>query len=269
MYCILDIETIPDNQLILDVFSEKVGDTLASCKERFNAQVNEMAEINGGRPFPPLPYHKPVIVTLVVVNDVGTYITHRVLKNPLTIVDDFWSLISQGLHSQFFHHIVTYNGAGFDLPVMELRAMQLGLCIPGWFRFDAKRWEDPRDKSSKVHIDLFDYIFAYGARPKAGLDVVSKLFGLPGKTGSGDNVEAMLEQPNGVDGVASYCMHDTLNTYGLLLRYLKANNCNVNPWADGPAFQSVFKGVSADVDVSAFKRSAESLAVVTRERAPF
>jgi predicted PolB exonuclease-like 3'-5' exonuclease len=270
VFCILDIETVPDDRLILDVFAEKPTDDLKLCRFRFDARNEKAAADNGGRVFPPLPYHLPVVAVLLVVDERGVYRHHRILRNPLTIIDEFWSLISQGLAAQFFNHIVTFNGAGFDLPVMELRAMQLGLCVPQWFRFGSKKWEDPRDKSAGVHIDLFDYIFAYGARPKAGLDVVSKLFSLPGKQGDGHDVEALHKEGEaGVTKIATYCAYDVVNTYGCLLRFLKANSCDVNPWADGAPFQSVIKGFSTEVDMTAFGARAASLAVATRERIPF
>jgi len=271
VFCILDIETIPDDRVILDVYTENVGDTLATCRERFDIAMAARSPNSkpGHKPFAPLPYHKPVVAVLLVVDSVGKYLTHRVLKNEATIVAEFWALINQGLAAQFFRHVVTFNGVGFDMPVMELRAMQDGMCIPDWIKIGAKTWEDPRHMASWVHIDLFTQFFpsASSKTSSAGLDVIAKLFGLPGKTGHGAGV-AEMHAAGEIDKIASYCAHDVLNTYGALLRYLKAANCEVEPWADQPTFQNVCKKM-AEFDTAAFAASAGSLAVATREKAPF
>lgn len=271
MFCILDIETVPDDRLILDVYTENIGDTLATCKERFDLEMSTRNPSSKPcrKPFPPLPYHKPVVIVLLVVDQYGRYLTHRALKNEATIVEEFWSLIREGLTGQFFHHLVTFNGVGFDMPVMELRAMQAGMCIPEWIKVGAKTWEDPRHTASWIHLDLFNLFFPAAASKtsSAGLDVISKLFNLPGKTGNGAGV-AELHAAGEIDKIASYCAHDVLNTYGSLLRYLKASNCEVEPWADQPTFQNTCKKMS-EFNTAAYAASASSLAVAAREKAPF
>ena len=271
MFCILDLETVPDDRLILDVYTENVGDTLATCRERFDLDMNARVPSSkpGRKPFPPLPYHKPVVAVLLVVDQTGRYINHRALTDEATIVDEFWSLMRQGITAMFFQHIVTFNGIGFDMPVMELRAMQSGLCIPEWIKIGAKSWEDPRHTASGIHLDLFNQFFPAAASKtsSAGLDVIAKMFGLPGKTEHGAGV-AEMHAAGETGRITSYCAHDVLNTYGCLLRYLKASNCGVEPWADQPTFQHTCK-MMQEFNTAAFAARAGSLAVAAREKAPF
>jgi len=267
VFCILDIETVLDDRLILDVFSKAPGDNLKICRERFDESLAKREASYGTAAFPPIPYHRPVVAVMLVVDAHGRYITHRALTHDDTIVEDFWGLITQGMATQMFNHLVTFNGLAFDLPVMEFRAMQASLCLPTWFRIGAKPWDDPRNGSSGVHIDLFEQLFPRGAKHKAGLDVVAKMLGLPGKTENGGNV-AEMHAAGEIPKITSYCAHDVLNTYGALLRYLKAATCDVEPWADQQTFQHTCKMMS-EFNTAAFAARAGSLAVATREKAPF
>ena len=110
--------------------------------------------------------------------------------------------------------MVTFNGCGFDLPVLRYRAMINGISAPGlsnrayYHRFT----EDA--------VDLCDVLSSYSPGAKAKLDELSRIMGLDGKPPgmSGGNVEEYYRAGR-IKEIAEYCRSDVLNTYRLWLRY--------------------------------------------------
>ena len=120
--------------------------------------------------------------------------------------------------------IVTWNGRGFDLPVLSMRSLKLGIPF-GWYYSN----RDMRYRYSDTgHLDLMDYLGDYGAARHAKLGDVAKLIGLPGKVGevSGAGVHDIYKSTVGlVDGVSEkqrlvgrYCLQDTIETALIFLR---------------------------------------------------
>jgi len=120
--------------------------------------------------------------------------------------------------------LVTWNGRGFDLPVLAMRAFHWG--VPwGWY-YDNK---DYRYRYSDVgHVDLMDFISDYGAARHMKLDDVAHLIGLPGKAASdgfdGSQVAVIVEWGQtrksriGRNKIARYCLQDVLQTALIFLR---------------------------------------------------
>lgn len=114
--------------------------------------------------------------------------------------------------------VVTWNGRQFDLPVLNLRALKLGVPWPWYYAERGVRYR----YSEEGHVDLMDVFSDYGACRFAKLDEIAKLIGLPGKTdmdGSkvadivalGDDAARMAE-------VRRYCGHDVLQTALVFIR---------------------------------------------------
>ncbi len=119
--------------------------------------------------------------------------------------------------------LVSWNGGGFDLPVLNHRALIHGVTA-------AKFWElgdDDRDfrynsylgRYHTRHLDLMDVLAMYQPRASAGLDAMARLCGFPGKLGmDGSEVHAAVQQGR-LDQVRRYCETDVMNTYLLYLRF--------------------------------------------------
>jgi 3'-5' exonuclease len=131
---------------------------------------------------------------------------------------------------QFFNTIerhqpqlVSWNGSGFDAPVLHQRAMMR--CVPGGVYWD--QGEHNRDfkynnylaRYHSRHLDLMDVLAAYSGRANAPLDAMAQLCGFPGKLGEdGAKVwDAYLE--GRWAEVAAYCETDVVNTYLLFTRF--------------------------------------------------
>ena len=119
--------------------------------------------------------------------------------------------------------LVSWNGSGFDLPVLHYRSMIHGVTAARYWD-----WGDD-DKDFKFnnylaryhtrHLDLMDVLAQFQPRAYTGLDTMARLCGFPGKVGmDGAEVAAAVASGRLAD-VRSYCETDVFNTYLLYQRF--------------------------------------------------
>lgn len=119
--------------------------------------------------------------------------------------------------------LVSWNGSGFDLPVLHYRALRHGIVAPRyWEQGDvdqAFRFNNYLSRYHSRHMDLMDVLSSYQGRARVSLEGAALLLGLPGKLGmSGEKVwDAYLEGQ--IDTIRNYCETDVLNTYLIFLRF--------------------------------------------------
>jgi 3'-5' exonuclease len=124
---------------------------------------------------------------------------------------------------KFTPDLVSWNGGGFDLPVLHYRALRHGIVAPRyWEAGDADqafRFNNYLSRYHSRHLDLMDVLSSYQARARVSLEGAALLLGLPGKLGmSGEKVwDAYLE--GRIDMIRNYCETDVLNTYLIYLRF--------------------------------------------------
>jgi predicted PolB exonuclease-like 3'-5' exonuclease len=109
--------------------------------------------------------------------------------------------------------LVTFNGSGFDLPVLRYRAMVHRIPAPG---LQARAYFN---RYTNDAIDLCDVLSSFGTG-KMKLDDLSRILGLAGKPDGvdGSKVDVMVSAGQ-IDEVARYCETDVVNTYRLWLIY--------------------------------------------------
>ena len=119
--------------------------------------------------------------------------------------------------------LVSWNGSGFDLPVLHYRALRHSVQA---HRYWETGDEDPAFRGNNYlsrfhwrHVDLMDVLSGYQGRGRVGLGQMAQLLGLPGKLGmSGEAVwEAHLEGRSAE--IRHYCETDVINTYLVYLRF--------------------------------------------------
>lgn len=119
--------------------------------------------------------------------------------------------------------LISWNGGGFDLPVLHYRALKAGVQAERyWETGDADssfRYNNYLNRFHWRHMDLMDVLSAYQIRARASLVDIACLLGLPGKLGfSGAQVwEAYLA--GNLEAIRRYCETDVLNTYLVYLRF--------------------------------------------------
>jgi len=107
---------------------------------------------------------------------------------------------------------VTFNGRGFDLPLLELAAFRWGYSVRDHFY-------NSRNRFNGNHLDLFDWLSNYGAcRLAGGLNLLAKLLGKPGKMEVAGDQVWNLHREGKLQEINDYCLCDTLDTYFVFLR---------------------------------------------------
>jgi predicted PolB exonuclease-like 3'-5' exonuclease len=206
VYAIFDIETRIDKGLLNQTFFSGLGLDDNEAFRRFAAEKNS---------FVPTSLHVPISIALGTVD--ADYALTSVASLALDhyseerIVREFWAWIEQ-----FPGTLVSFNGRRFDLPVLELAALRVGISAPAYFsRPDSPR----RGDAAARHLDLFDFLSNRGAvNLRGGLNLLLKMMGLPGKREiSGANVQEMFEAGR-LDEIHRYCCTDVIQTYLLFLR---------------------------------------------------
>jgi predicted PolB exonuclease-like 3'-5' exonuclease len=205
----LDLETVPDEALVAAV-DGRPGRPYPEQLQRVLA--DRRARTGGRSDFLPLPYHRPVAACLLEavedggllsVTDVEAWTDRKGAE--AAFLDRLWSRLDGAT-------VVTFHGRGFDLPVLELRSLKLGVPAPRWFA-------GPRRPGSTDHLDVKELLAAPGSSGAAPLDLYAKLVGLPGKEDvAGEDVGA-LYAAGALDRIAAYCMTDVVQTFLLLLRH--------------------------------------------------
>jgi predicted PolB exonuclease-like 3'-5' exonuclease len=193
-YLVLDIETIPDRELW---------------------DPPEPAGVPGAvdRPFPPLYACRPVVLGVMWLD--ATLAVKRIgtigeSKDEAGMMADFAEFMTR-----YRPHVITWNGRGFDLPVLALRALRFGLDFRWYYRGEGYRYRF----SEEGHLDLCDVISDHGAAKMTSLDGAARIIGLPGKDGvDGSQVEGLFHAGQ-IEALRRYCLSDVAQTAFLFLRY--------------------------------------------------
>lgn len=207
-FLVFDMETRVDKGLLRAVHfrGEPLGDDAAY--ERMRDELRR-----DGGDFFPLTLQVPISIAFGEAGD--DYVLQRVdvlganTLGEAGLVRAFWSRLEA-----FEGTLVSFNGRGFDLPVLELQALRHGCSAPRYF---GER-NGLRGRGGR-HSDLYDWFTNGGAsRLRGGLDLVAKLIGLPGKQAvSGADVQMLWERGRWAD-IHRYCRDDVLQTYFILLQ---------------------------------------------------
>ena len=119
--------------------------------------------------------------------------------------------------------LVSWNGGGFDLPVLHHRALIHGISAPRyWDQGEDDRdfkWNNYLSRYHARHLDLMDVVSGYQNRAFAPLDGLARLCGFAGKLGEdGSKVWSSFLEGRG-ESVRAYCETDVVNTYLLFCRF--------------------------------------------------
>jgi predicted PolB exonuclease-like 3'-5' exonuclease len=210
-----DIETIPDVE-----FGRRMWHLEDLSDEDVATAMSFMQQQKTGSDFLPLHQHKVVAISVALrtgdsfkvwsLGDAGS--------DEADLVRRFYGGIDR-----YLPDLVSWNGSGFDLPVLHYRALKNNIQAPRyWETGDGDRsfrYNNYLNRYHWRHIDLMEVLSAFQGRGRASLDQAAVLLGFPGKLGmSGDKVwPSWLD--GGIDDIRNYCETDVLNTYLIYLRF--------------------------------------------------
>ena len=110
--------------------------------------------------------------------------------------------------------LVTFNGSGFDLPVLRYRAMVNEVSASG---LSARPYFN---RYTEDALDLCDVLASFNPQCRATLHEICRVMGLPGKPDgiAGSEVESYFRDGK-IQEIAAYCESDVVNTYEVWLRH--------------------------------------------------
>ena len=215
---VFDIETVPDVESgrrlygLHDLNDEDVGRAMRTLR----------VQKTGGTDFLAHPEHRIVAISAV-------------LRSPENL--RVWSLGSadsteRELLERFFDGIekfrpilISWNGSGFDLPVIHYRSLKHGVAAPlYWESGDEIRdfkYNNYLNRYHARHLDLMDVLSGFQARASSSLESIAVLLGLPGKMGMSGGRVWDAYRDGKIDEIRAYCETDVLNTYLVYLQFEK------------------------------------------------
>jgi predicted PolB exonuclease-like 3'-5' exonuclease len=125
--------------------------------------------------------------------------------------------------------LVSWNGGGFDLPVLHYRGLKHGVVASKYWDMgeggdhDSRefKWNNYIGRYHMRHLDLMDLLAMYQPRANAPLDTLAKLCGFPGKLGMDGSAVHGAYRAGRTEDVRRYCETDVMNTYLMYCRFQK------------------------------------------------
>jgi len=208
---VFDIETIPD----IDA-----GRRLYQLDDLSDADIAKAMYSQTGNNFLPLHLHKIAAISVLLRS--GNQLKVWSLADPESDEKDIVQRFFDGIE-KYTPILVTWNGSGFDLPVLHYRALFNHVTAARyWDKGDHDkdfRWDNYLNRYHYRHLDLMDVLAAYQMRANARLDVIATLLGFPGKMGMDGSKVWHAYQQGDIIGIRQYCETDVLNTYLVYLRF--------------------------------------------------
>ena len=175
-----------------------------------------------GSEFLPVCFHRVVSISAVMADGFGRFLRVSTLdgENERDKISKFLAFIED-----FNPRLVSFNGRGFDLPMIMARAMCYDLSAAAYFETNDRdsnksKWENYRSRyDGRFHLDLLDHISDFGAVRGLKLDHICASVGLPGKYDVHGDQVLQLYYGGEQAKIDEYCRSDVLNTYWLFLKY--------------------------------------------------
>ncbi len=212
---VFDIETVPDVAL---------GRRLYNLAGLSDAQVAKamfgLRRQASGADFLPLEQHRIVAISCVLRSREGftAWSLGEVGTGEAELVQRFFDGIDK-----YSPDLVSWNGSGFDLPVLNYRALLHGVVAPRFWETGAEdasfRYNNYLSRYHWRHTDLMDVLSAYQGRGRVSLAGMATLLGFPGKLGFDGSQVWDAFQAGDIAGIRAYCETDVLNTWLIWLRF--------------------------------------------------
>lgn len=214
---VFDIETVPDTETgkrlyNLDGLTDKeIGDVMFTKRRQ---------DTGGSSDFLRHHLHRVVAISLVLAttDKISVWTLGDIDSSEKEIVHRFFEGIEK-----YTPVLVSWNGRGFDLPVLHYRALLHGIQAPRYWESgdddQSFRWNNYLSRFHQRHTDLMDILAGYEFRSVAPLTEIASMLGFPGKMGMDGSKVWDCYLDGGIQAIREYCETDVLNTYLVYLRY--------------------------------------------------
>lgn len=209
-----DIETVPDTAGLRRLYA--VSDAVPDIEVAEMALQRRRQAV--GHDFLPLHQHRVVAIACALRE--GDVFRVWSLGEPGESEGQLIQRFFDGIE-KFSPQLVSWNGGGFDLPVLNYRGMLHGVRAQRYWELGDEdrdfRYNNYIGRYHTRHVDLMDLLGLYQAR--VPLDEFAQLLGLPGKIGMHGSAVWEEFRAGRLDAIRSYCEADVANTYVLFLRF--------------------------------------------------
>ncbi len=216
MHCFsFDIETIPDIEFGRNYFElGDLADDKVATAMTFKRQQETGSEF--------LPLHQHRVVAISVALRTGDSFRVWSLGDEDSDEADIVGRFFDGIE-KYSPDLVSWNGSGFDLPVLHYRALRHGIQAPRYWEMGESdrdfKWNNYLSRFHWRHIDLMDVLAGFQHRGRASLDQMAVLLGFPGKLGMSGAKVWDTYLAGGIRDIRNYCETDVLNTWLVYLRF--------------------------------------------------
>ena len=220
---VFDIESIPD----IAGLRALRGAAPDTTDAQLYAEWLQERKDRGQSDFTPLHLQRVLVISCVFRNAEGLRVHSFVDRDNASegkVIQNFFNTLDKHVPQ-----LVSWNGGGFDLPVLHYRGLRHGVAADRYWCMGESGGADDREfkgnnyigRYHMRHLDLMDLLAVYQPKNNAPLDAMAKLCGFPGKLGmDGSQVyPAYLEGK--LEEIRRYCETDVMNTYLLYCRFQK------------------------------------------------
>ena len=217
---VFDIETVADIEAARRIYPQLASLNDADTLSALTAIRTQEA----GHDFMRLPLQRIVCISALYIKDgkLSLFSLTADKFNEKDILTKFFRAFSD---LETLPQLISWNGSGFDIPVLIYRAMQYDLSAPWLFeegeRIKNMRFDNYVNRFHTRHLDLMDRFSQYGASRREAMDVVASLYGLPGKTDVDGSMVGDLVIHGDWQTLSIYCESDVMNTWLIYLRWLR------------------------------------------------
>lgn len=211
-----DIETIPDVAGI-----RTLHDLPADLPD---AEVAEFAfqkrRAQNGSDFLPLHLQRVVVISCALrsANQFHVWSLAEPQVNEGQIIQRFYDGVEK-----YTPQLVSWNGGGFDLPVLHYRGLIHGVRAERYWDTGENdrdfKYNNYLSRYHSRHLDLMDLLAMYQPRANVPLDDLAKLCGFPGKLGMDGSAVWGAYLAGRIDEIRDYCETDVVNTHLMFLQF--------------------------------------------------
>ena len=216
---VFDIESIPDIEGLRRLGEPEPELSDEAVYERWLAQ----RRANGQSDFMPLYLQRVLVISCVFRHAEGLRVHSFVDRDGRSegkVIQSFFQAIEKHVPQ-----LVSWNGGGFDLPVLHYRGLRHGVVADKyWDLGDDDRefkWNNYIGRYHMRHLDLMDLLALYQPKNNAPLDAMAKLCGFPGKLGMDGSQVFSAWREGKTEDIRRYCETDVMNTWLLYCRFQK------------------------------------------------
>jgi len=216
---VFDIESIPD---VAGLRALRGAGPEQTDAQVYGAWVDERKE-KGQSNFMPLHLQRILVISAVFRNADGLRIHSFVDKDGQSegkVIQTFFNTLEK--HTP---QLVSWNGGGFDLPVLHYRGLKHGVVADKYWDMGEDdrefKWNNYISRYHMRHLDLMDLLAMYQPKNNAPLDAMAKLCGFPGKLGMDGSAVYPAYLDGKTEDIRRYCDTDAMNTYLMYCRFQK------------------------------------------------